>query len=243
MDLHNTNEDSVIAKVNDIFDSIEKKGNPEKICSCSQCRIDTACYVLNRIKPHYVVSSRGVARIGQEAIAHQQVTADIVTLIWEGLKQINHNQRPFFSHNRTIHNNTAETSQPVFTIPTIVGRLFNGLNFAPMADVQIELLHKGELIPMLDSNWQNPYHLVPHTTGTFTFWPAPIQAEAANLHQNVRFSIKVEAEGFEKMKHFFEIPVISEVPIPAKVSTEQILKLPDLYLFPLGGEDRDRFLD
>jgi competence protein ComFB len=62
MEIHNTTEDMVLSIVHDIFDAIEKEGKPDRPCTCYQCRLDTACYVLNRISPKYVVSSRGVAR-------------------------------------------------------------------------------------------------------------------------------------------------------------------------------------
>jgi competence protein ComFB len=84
MELHNTMEDLIIARVGDIFDTITKEGNPANYCTCTQCRIDTACYVLNRTQPHYIISNRGVARVQQETHENQQKLADITTLVYEG---------------------------------------------------------------------------------------------------------------------------------------------------------------
>jgi competence protein ComFB len=237
MEIHNTTEDLVFAKIEAIFDSIAREGNPEKFCLCYQCRMNTACYVLNRTEPRYIVSNRGVARIEQENLQRQQKDADIAALVYEGLKRINHNQRPNALHQGSAA--PAAVNTPVFNIPTIVGRLFNGTNFAPLSDVKVELHRNGELVAMKDNNWQNPYILVANTEGTFTFWPNPVPAEAADLRKIFEYSIKTEAPGLEPLNHFFKIPVISEIQSAAVYSMGRTFKLPDLYMFPPGEEDED----
>jgi competence protein ComFB len=237
MEIHNTTEDLVFAKVEAIFDSITREGNPENFCLCYQCRMDTACYVLNRVEPRYIVSNRGVARIEQENLQRQQKDADIAALVYEGLKRINHNQRP-----NAIHQDgaaPAAVNTPVFNIPTIVGRLFSGTNFAPMSNVKVELHRNGELVSMKDNNWQNPYVLVANTEGTFTFWPNSVPAETAGLRKIFEYSIKIEAPGLETLNHFFKIPVNSEIQSAAAYSMGRTFKLPDLYMFPPGGDDED----
>ena len=61
-EIHNIVADIVFAQVTEVCDSIEKNKKGE-LCTCHQCRIDTACYVLNRIEPHYISSNRGITRI------------------------------------------------------------------------------------------------------------------------------------------------------------------------------------
>jgi competence protein ComFB len=239
MEIHNTTEDIVFAKVETIFDSIVKEGNPDNLCLCHQCRMDTICYVLNRIEPRYIISNRGVARIEQDGFQRQQKDADVTALVYEGLKRVNHNQRPNASHNGASSSQDAASATPVYNIPTMVGRLFNGTNFAPMSNIKIELHRSGDLVPMRDSNWQNPYNLVPNTEGTFTFWPNPIPAEAADLHKIFEYSIKIEAPEFETLNHFFKIPVISEIQSAPSFSMDRTFKLPDLYMFPPGGDEED----
>ncbi|MDR1277340.1 MAG: late competence development ComFB family protein [Treponema sp.] len=238
MEIHNTTEDIVFAKVEEIFASIIKEGNPDDLCFCYQCRMDTACYVLNRTEPRYIVSNRGVARVEQENLEQQQKDVDIVSLIYEGLKRVNHNQRPNIVHKKES-SASAILNMPVFNIPTIVGRLFNGVNFAPLSNVKIELHRNGDLVPMKDSNWQNPYHIVSNTEGTFTFWPSSIPAESADVHRIFEYSIKIEAPDFEPLNHFFKIPVISEIQSAASFSLGRTFKLPDLYMFPPGEDDED----
>jgi competence protein ComFB len=237
MEIHNTTEDIVLDKVEEVFDSIQNEGNPGKFCLCQQCRLDTACYVLNRTEPYYIVSNRGAARVGQVAIEWQQRNADIVALVYEGIKRVNHNQRPNFNHTNREQSVSPAGNVPVYNIPTIIGRLFNGGNFSPMSGTKIELLRNGDLVTMKDGNWQNPYTLVANTEGTFTFWPNPVPAKSPDIRKIFEFSLKIEAPEFETLNHFFEIPVISEFQSASSFSMNRTFKLPDLYMFPSGGED------
>jgi competence protein ComFB len=241
MEIHNMVEDLVFAQVNEIFDSIEKSGNPNHICTCKHCRVDTACFVLNRTKPRYIVSNRGVARAELEPLLQQQQEADIITLIHDGIKQVNHNQRPFNHNKKTAK--TVDSVIPLFNIPTIIGRLFNGLNFEPMADIKIELLQNGKLADMKDSNWQNPYHLVSNIEGTYTFWPAPIRADTEGCHKIFEYAIKIEAPDFEKVYHVFNIPVLSELKTVNSFSPGRTFKLPDIFMFSPDKEGDDDFFD
>ncbi|MDR1586482.1 MAG: late competence development ComFB family protein [Treponema sp.] len=235
MDIHNTTEDIVFSKVQAIFDSIRDEGNPEKFCLCNRCRLDTTCYVLNRSEPRYVVSNRGVARLEKEGFRKQQIEADIAALAYEGLKRVNHNQRPNVNHSEDLAERAAASNMPVFNIPTILGRVFNGVTFAPISGIKIELRRNGELVIMKDYNWQNPYTLVSNTEGTFTFWPNSIPAEAADIHKIFEYLVKIETSDYEPLTHFFKIPVISEVQSAVSYSMGRTFKLPDLYLFPPGG--------
>jgi competence protein ComFB len=189
--------------------------------------------------PRYVVSNRGVARIEQITIERQQYSADITALVWEGLKRVQHNRRP------TDHllKSEEEAVGPVFNFPTIIGRLLNGGNFEPLSGVSVELRREGELVKVRDQNWQNPYSLVANTEGTFTFWPYPETAAGADIRASFEFSIRVEAPGFEMLNHFFSIPVISAESALRSYSMARTFKLPDLYMFPPGGEESNIYID
>ena len=239
MVLHNTMEDLVIPKVNAIFNSMEKDGSNH--CTCSQCRMDTACYVLNRVAPYYLVSNRGAARIQQETIERQQKDTDITVLIYEGLKRINHNQRPNFEHKPVQDNGEINTGKPVYNIPSITGRLLNGGDFAPVSGVFIELLFNGVKVTMKDGNWQNPLNLVTNTEGIFSFWPVPVPAEKIGETSSFEYSIHVESDEYETLNHIFNIPVTSEIQTTQSFSLVRTFKLPDLYLFP-PGEEQDRYI-
>jgi competence protein ComFB len=123
---HNIVEDKVIARVDEIFKTIEEEGYKGKYCTCNQCRMDTICYALNRLRPQYIVSHRGASRTNWEGSERQQQVADITTVIYEGLKRVNHNQRPNFPHKAESDSAHNDPKKPVFNVPTIMGRLFNG---------------------------------------------------------------------------------------------------------------------
>jgi len=233
MDIHNTNEDLVFECVQNIFEEIQKSGNPEQFCLCYQCRIDTICYTLNRIEPNYIVSNRGFTRIEHSGIKKQQTEADINALIYKGLRLVQHNMRPTAPHDGTdgvIH----KIASPVFDIPTIAGRIFNGISFEPIVGVEVSLFYEGELVKMRNSNWQNPFTMVASTPGAFSFWPAPIEADIPDLAKEFKFSLKVNSPDYEELNHFFSLNSTSKFHNPHSYALNRTFKLPDLYLFPPG---------
>ena len=244
MELHNIIEDIVIAKVTDVFNTIEKSGNSEKLCTCEQCRLGTACYVLNRTAPFYIISSRGAARIQIDDMERQQKEVDITVLIYEGIKRVNHNHRPISNLGSSSETGSIPPDQPVFNIPAITGRLLDGNNFAPISGVRMELYYNGSLVAMKDNNWQNPLNLVSHTEGTYIFWPVPIIAKKSGEHALFEFTLKIksEEENLEALTHVFKIPVISEIQTVKSFTLEKTYKLPDFFMFPPGGDEQNRSL-
>lgn len=236
MDIHNTNEDVVVNAVQTIFDEIESNGNPEKLCLCYQCRIDTVCYTLNRIEPHYIVSNRGFTRLDPHSIKNQQMEADITTLIYKGIRLVNHNMRPTAPHDGSTAG-PSKINHPLFDIPTISGRIFNGISFEPISNVDVSLFCEGELIKMRNNNWQNPFTMVSSTPGAFSFWPAPIIADAPDVTKEFKFSIRITSADYEPLSHFFSISSTSKFHTPHSYALNRTFKLPDLYLFPPGEEE------
>ncbi|MCL2721445.1 MAG: late competence development ComFB family protein [Treponema sp.] len=233
MDIHNTNEDIVFSAVQKIFDEIQNSGNPEKYCLCYQCRIDTVCYTLNRIEPNYIVSNRGFTRIDQTGMKHQQIEADITTLIYKGLRLVNHNLRPTAPHDGSS-TPTVRANHPMFDIPTIAGRIFNGESFEPVTGLEVFLYYEGEPVAMRNNNWQNPFMMVSSTPGAFSFWPAPITADSPDTTKEFIFSVKINSPDFEPLNHFFNITAISKFHNPQSYALNRTYKLPDLYIFPPG---------
>jgi competence protein ComFB len=238
MDIHNTNEDIVFNAVQAIFDEINGNGNPENFCLCYQCRIDTICYTLNRIEPHYIVSNRGFTRIDTTNIKHQQIMADITSLIYKGLRLVNHNMRPTAPHDGSSEN-IHKINHPVFDIPTIAGRIFDGISFEPIIGIEVGLFCEGELIAMRNNNWQNPYMMVPSTPGAYSFWPAPVIADAPDISKDFKFSIRVNSPDYESLNHFFNITAISKFHTPHSYALNRTFKLPDLYIFPPGEAEQN----
>jgi competence protein ComFB len=242
MELHNAIKGTVVTKVEEIFEALEKGENNEKYCTCDQCRMDVTCYVLNRTPPRYIVSGRGASKSIEVGIGLQQQTADITALIYEAIKKVNHNLRPNFAHSgeKSAVSNDAEI--PKFNIPTIVGRVFNGNNFALIADASVELLWAGELVVMKNGNWQNPYRITHDIEGSFSFWPAPVEASKADSHKIFEYIVRVSAPEFETLTHTFKIPVASEVQASSSFNPDRTFKLPDLYMFPPGEAEKNGYL-
>ncbi|MDR2965392.1 MAG: late competence development ComFB family protein [Treponema sp.] len=236
MDFHNASEIIVTSAVKKIFEEIQSNNNPDKFCLCYQCRVDTICYTLNRIEPNYIVSNRGFDRIDPTSIKGQQMEADITTLIYKGLRLVNHNQRPTAPHDGT-QINPSKINHPLFDIPTISGRIFNGISFEPIVGVEASLYLDGDLIPMRNANWQNPFIMISSTPGAFSFWPQPVVAEAPDINREFKFTIKVKSPDYEPLSHFFSITSISRFHNSQSYALNRTFKLPDLYLFPPGEEE------
>ena len=230
MELHNVAEDIVFGVVQKIFDSITEKGNPDELCLCEQCKMDTICYTLNRIEPRYIISNRCITHIEQDWAWKQQMEADVYMLSYKGLRIVNHKQRPTSSHGGAVQEKRVHKG-PVFDFPTIIGRLFDGQTFAPLSDIQVELWRDGELVPMRNQNWQNPFKLVSKTPGTYTFWSAPISTDTEDVNRLFEFSLKVESPQYEPLVYPFMVPAISTA---SAQSPGKSFKLPDLYLFAPG---------
>jgi competence protein ComFB len=142
MGIHNISEDRVLTSVQNIFEAVKKEDNPEGFCLCEQCKLDTVCYTLNRIEPRYIVSHRGFTRLDQDWVGRQQSDADIASLVYKGLRQVNHNQRKDIDHAASVKVDGVYPG-PSFKIPTIIGRLFDGGTFAPLDGITVELRADG----------------------------------------------------------------------------------------------------
>jgi len=240
MEIHNITEDIVLNSVQTIFEAVKKEGNAEKFCLCDQCRLDTICYTLNRIKPRYIVSNRGMTRIEQDWVERQQTEADIATLVYQGLRQVNHNQRPTCSHTDDALFSEEFSNEPAFRIPAIIGRLFDGETFAPVSGVTVTLRKGEEIVHMRNQNWQNPFTLIANTPGAFTFWPAPVPTEAIGVHHLFEYSLKVESSQYETLTHFFKLAAVSSLAsVHTTYTLDRTFKLPDLYLFPPGEAEKN----
>ncbi len=232
MKVHNRVEDLVLATVNDIFDDLRPDG---PVCTCRQCRMDVACYVLNRMTPEYVVSSRGLAHMEADYHSNVQKLADVVTLVNEGIEVVSHSLRPNFDHkNQTTFQ---EPEGPLFSFPIISGRLFDGLTFSPVTGKKVSLYLDGELVAMVDPNWQNPYEMVDAFPGNFMFWPKPIKAEGDKISKSFEFQIKLDDPEFSGFSHRVEIPLQSK-PYWENALTENLTRhLHDLHIFRDSADD------
>lgn len=237
MDVRNIMEDAVKAVVDELFE-VESREKRLGFCTCDQCRLDVACYVLNRVKPEYIVSSRGLAYSEKEGLDKVQRRADLISLVKEGWGKVSHAPRPTSDH--VAQRGSEERAEgPVYNFPTIMGRVFDGRTFAPLGEGAVRLFSSGAEVAMVDPNWQNPFVLALATGGTFIFWPKALPAGAEAAERSFVFEIKVEVPGLEGLSHFIELDLRPEQSARRDFSLQRVYKVPDLYLFPAGQGEED----
>lgn len=229
MEIHNLMEDAVRRAVNEICGDDEQEGR-DRYCTSDECRLDAICYVLNRIPPHYVTSGRGLAYSSSDIENDQQLQIDVMRLAQEGLNRVTSVQRSYYADQ--TEKAIPPDEGPCFNFPTIKGRVFNGRSFEPITDVDVLLLIDGEPARMFDSRWQNPYHIVPNTPGTFIFWPAPAPAEEAAVERSFQGELRIEDDRFEEFRHFFELKLTSDARFSGTFTYNRDFILQDLYIFP-----------
>lgn len=227
MEIHNLMEDAVARRVNELCDDHESR-NQGRYCTTDQCRLDAICYVLNRIQPHYVTSSRGVAHLSGDLDNNQQLQIDITRLAQEGLARVSAIRRSYYNEPE----GASALQGPCFNFPTIKGRILNGKSFVPESGFEVTLLIGEAVAPMYDSRWQNPYEVVGNAPGTFIFWPAPIAAERAGVSREFSCELRVEDDRFEEFRHFFTIRLESDDSSAETFTYNSDYNLRDLYIFP-----------
>ena len=230
MEIHNLLEEEVARAVNEICDEDERADSPV-YCSTRMCRLDAVCYVLNRVPPRYVSSGRGAAYAERNFSVDQQLAVDIVTLAHEGLKRVTSVQRSYY-HEPEAGVPAESESHAYFNFPTIKGRIFNAVNFEPITDVDLYLLRNGEPVAMFDSRWQNPYHLVSNTYGTYFFWPEPVVADHTGQEEIFAFELFAERPGFEPFRHFFSLQLTAGTHIERGLKGGGEYNMSDLYMLP-----------
>jgi len=202
MNIYNQKEAQVFSLIDDIFGEEKEKREPA-FCVCGQCRLDVACYVLNRVEPRYVISERGVAHTEGHYQAKIQETADLAALIHEGIDRVSSQKRPDFPHTGEPKQRVEQRGMMFF--PMIKGRVFNGNTFEPVCNIDVFLNIDSEPVEMVDPNWQNPCHIYDNSSGSFYFLPKPFKPGSSLLDDPVRFEILIDDLRFEPLRHFFSI--------------------------------------
>lgn len=235
MTIHNLIEDLVLKTVDEIFNE-EERDPKHGFCTCQQCRLDVMCYVLNRVEPQYVVSGRGLAHLLADYKDQLQTGADLVALVNKGIQTVSNTRRPQFAHDGNV-DVTSPPAGPLFNFPVIEGMVLNGANFEPVYDIAVSLLTQGDLVPMIDANWQNPYPISERTAGRFFFWPYPVAALGAGETRAFDFELAVSAPAYDPLHHFLRIELSAESAFVGEFHYQRAFKVDNLVLFPLGSDN------
>lgn len=236
MKIYNLMEDLVKNKVNKLYDDLKNAGTVWLSCDCENCRLDTMAFVLNRIPPKYIISSRGITHTAAES-NFTQIKADIDTLAIEGIRLVSSSKRPTHNIKSTSETLFISGSKPFFFFPTFTGTVMDGLTFEPIPNAKITLLREGKCAQMIDQTWANPTQTFKSTKGTYSFCVKPEEAEKEKQDGHFQFTLQIEAEGYDPTSYAFSIPVTSEVLHENRGLSLYSLKLQDLFLFPVGTEN------
>lgn len=230
MTIHNILEEQVISRVNELFEQVKSAKPSWFTCDCELCRMDAMCYVLNRMRPRYVLSGRGLTFHNAED--GLQLNADIDALAMEGIRLVSGAKRPYHDSyaNKKVD---VDDIHPSYNFPTFVGTVYDGSMFESLADVQISLMQQGKLVTMMDVTWSNPCKTVASTAGNYSFWVKPVDADEAGKSSVFSFTLKFEANGYDSISYSFDVPVISENRIRTEPNSVNAVKIKDMYLFPL----------
>jgi competence protein ComFB len=226
MRVHNLMKDLVVQKVEELF--AETAEIQALDLTDPGSKYDVICYVLNRTPPHYAVSGRGIAH--SETIDYQkkqQQLADITRLVREGMESVSTRRRDRVSDDFAV-----TPSGPYFNFPSIIGRMFNGVNFEPIHEVTVGLYQNGELVKVTDPNWQNPYRLVLNTAGTYLFWPHPQTANPGEAARTIELELRVDDPQYKPLHFFFTLTASADAEFVDFVDTTASTRIKDLYLFP-----------
>ena len=223
MKIQNIMETYVAKRVNAMYDELAVENASFLSCGCDNCRLDTICYVLNRIPAKYVVSGRGVTHAMLSSDV--QLRADVDALVMDGIRIVNTAKRPYHSERKTFEE---YLTNPAFIFPVFIGTVFDGRTFEPLNDVTISLKSDGNLVQMEDVSWSNPARTYKATKGTYSFKPASIKTDANGLTNNFSYTVIISAAGYQQIVFSFTVPVTSTN------QPEQFfsIKLQDAYLFP-----------
>ena len=222
MKIHNIMESYITNRTNALYDDFVEMENSFLTCSCENCRLDTICYVLNRVQPKYVVSGRGMTYAN--LALNGQTKADIDAMIIDGIRVVNAAKRPY--HDQRKLKETTD-NKPAFIFPVFMGAVYDGHTFEPLSGVSIELSADGKLVSMEDASWENPTLTYKPAKGSFTFKPASIPAEKEGETREFNFTITIRSADYQPLIYSFTSPLTS-----SKEETPFIsLKLQDSYMF------------
>lgn len=233
--IHNVMEELVKTEVDRLFGTAETQGLEWLSCTCPQCRGDVICYVLNKVPPRYIRSSRGIAHyIESEKTEKPQVSADISAIALEGMKQVSKRKRPHLDDDGAgLKPQEGGQDSFFFNFPLITGRVLDGLSFEPLAGVSVTLCLDGEPCKPLGPSWDNPFITNEHAPGNFALAAMPLPASFASERKIFDFEIKVAAEGKDPVVHFVRIGATGAPPQKDDLRKSDFsIVLPDIFVFP-----------
>jgi len=213
--LKNTLEELVVDKVEAAFKNVdESKTNIHNMK-------DVVVYILNNIKPRYIISTRGMLHEATNTSAKKKIEDEINGIMSEAIEQIINNPRPIEEGEvqpnslREIFGMTdrfSMTEYYSFNFPFFIGNVKNSKTDGPLSGIEATLYINGELAEEFDSSWPNPYITSDKSECKFAFWPKPIKAEnnEAITYKDMLFEIKFSGNSIMPSTTSFTIKLESQ---------------------------------
>lgn len=228
MFFHNVMEEIMYKEVNRLYDEAKKNGEKWLVCDCIQCRVDSMCYALNRVKPRYIKSSKGLAYFFQvDFKMGSQFFVDISSVALEAMKVVQANRGPHTDEE------TEEVSsyKACFNFPTIKCKINNGNNLSPMNDVTVKLFLNDKLAEQMDVLWDNPCIVSCNMGGVCTFWPKPQKADEQGIAKDFNFVLVVEKENYESVRQTFSLNIVSAENVQENFDVTSCHEIKDIFMF------------
>ncbi len=233
MEIHNTMEDVVLSYLDEFI------SENENICKCDQCRLDMACFALNKIRPLYVASGRGVIHTEFNKRQNVQADIDVLSTIAEAVSVISSTRRHDVGSPVELRNDLVTdysryegTGNYFYNFSQVVGRVIDAESLLPLEDVKVELFSSidSKHAKMFSKTWKNPVTIVKAMNGLFSFWPEPIITNNDGILKDFQFSIRVSKDGYEPMMRTFDIRVLSSQKLEKNINKDNFFYLEDIYL-------------
>lgn len=209
MIIKNTAEEMVIHAVDEMIKDLKDPAWQNSIY-----RNDLICYVLNRVKPMYVTSSRGVIHQEIDSEKDVQKQVDLFSLIAEGVRVIG-SRRKDENEKEDFHEFESTTEQFYYNFPYFIGKVISTINWDGIPDVVVTLKHRIENdfvnTEMINAQWTNPHIISERTKGYYTFFPKPLEDQNKDsTSQTFEFKILYEHPRFELIERYFHLDITSE---------------------------------
>ena len=234
MKFHNLMEDIVLKFLEELIN--EKK----EICKCEQCKSDIICYTLNKIKPLYITSSRGIIHTENQKRYNFQDDIDVMTTLNEAIEVVSAKKRhskqkilkSLKDKNSKIKDRIISDNENYFNFPQMIGRVFDSSDLSPIDNASVILTDETgkNKIEMFDENWLNPISIVLEMNGSFSFWPQAIKSEKEGIQKDFQMSLIITKDGYEPVSKYFYIRALSEKGIKTYITKENAFYIDDIYI-------------
>lgn len=186
-----------VSKLTDFF--LKDKNIP----SNSNMRLDIIVYTLNRVKPEYITSAKGVIHtlIKNET---SQINADILSIISEAYK--------LFEEKKDERNSSGllpliQENGYYISYPSLMGNIIHSDTFKKVTNADVYVYGKGELLEGYGVNFPNPLKISEKAQGKFVFCFLPKKSDTPNP-QNINFEIvTVLPNGVRQKTNFLYIAI------------------------------------